>query len=794
MFNYTEASDLYFSLGITCIPCDGKKPLKKEGYQKDLTGPTSPLLPDFGTPNGLAALCGSYSSGLLILDFDLKNCDGVDVFSEWFNLLKEDMPRLASLLPAFKTVSGGYKVLLFGDNMPSAVLAKNEKGKPIIELQGEKALSMLPPSLGYDWTIGGPESIPFLTQSDVDYMVSLARCFNEYVEPEMPAYTPKGFTITGDSPLNKFDSDTDMTEWMVSLGWKVIKANSSQIHLNRPGAKHKRGVDATVFRSNNSVAFWSTSQELVPETNRTYRPSQFLVFTKYNGDFSNAAKDLASQYSLTPYNPNPKAAALTSKPVRPVKNAEHRFIPDNPAVNLEKQIFMRKLETHAKESLFKGVSVTEDFLNHTFELFAEIDKNEIEQFIADFYEENKDDFGADNQRFSPFQKAEKFLNKNFVIRRNSVLLSTHILNKSDLSETTYNIDSIWNMLQGNGVKVNRSQIVSLCNDSRIYQTYDPFVEYFNTLPQNPETGWIAKLADYVVVDEAIQPFWQSMFRKAMIRSIAGAIGEYPNREAIVLCSAKERVGKTQFVRFLSPWGTKKYFSDEPIIQNKDQTFRIAQNLIYLIDEIGQKSVNEKMADFLKMLISKQTINERRVYDTDNTTLNRKVTFWATSNIPYLYPGENSRWITIPVVSINHNYSNYKSGVQEVLIDKVWAEAYKAYMDGEDFELDDAEREIQAKINADWYIGNEAIGLVDSYINSSDMDCIWKTPEMIINDLVGYNPTIARRITSRNLIEAMRSRGIKHRYLKNENDFRVHEFFVNIRPKDFTPEPIPDAPF
>lgn len=787
MFNYTDASDFYFSFGITTIPCEGKKPLKNTGYQNDITGPTPSIQPDFGTPNGLAALCGSYSSGLLILDFDLKNCDGVDVFADWIGLIKEDMPRLSGILPAFKTVSAGYKVPFFAENLASEVLAKNEKGKPMIELQGEKALSILPPSLNYTWVTGGPQAIPFLSKSDVEYLLSLARCFNEYQEPEMPVYKPKGFTVSGDSPLNKFDSDTDMTEWMVSLGWKVVKANSNQIHLNRPQAKHKKGVDATVFRSNNSVAFWSTSQELVPETNRTYRPSQFLVFTKYKGDFSMAAKDLAAEYNMVPYNPNPEAAALTAKPVRPVKNAEHRFIPDNPAVNLEKQIFMRKLETHTRESLFKGVSITEEFLNHTFEILPELNQNEIKDFVANFYEENKDDFGADNQRFSPFQKAEKFINKNFVIRRNSVLLSTHILNKSDKSETTFNIDSLWNMLQGNGIKVNRGQVVSLCNDSRIYQTYDPFVEYFTNLPECTQTGHIAKLADYVIVDESIRDFWQSMFRKAMIRSVAGAIGEYPNREAIVLCSAKERVGKTQFIRFLSPWGTKKYFSDEPVIQNKDQTFRIAQNLIYLIDEIGQKSVNEKMADFLKMLISKQTINERRVYDIENTTLNRKVTFWATSNIPYLYQGENSRWISVPVIAINHNYSNYKSGVQEILIDNVWAEAYKAYMDGEDFELNDQEREIQAKINSDWYIGNEAMGLIDSYVNSTDGECQWRTPEMIINELVGFNPTIARRITSRNLIDAMRSRGIKHRYLKNYNDFRVHEFFVNIRQKDFAKE-------
>ena len=146
--NYNQENEFYFSYGITTIPCAGKKPLKNVGYQQSIEGPTAGIQPDYGQPDGLAALCGSYSSGLHLLDFDLKNAYGIDLFEEYMNLLGADNPTLKSFLVAFRTVSGGYKIPFFVEkNFRTEALAKNDKGKPTIELQGEKALSMLPPSV-----------------------------------------------------------------------------------------------------------------------------------------------------------------------------------------------------------------------------------------------------------------------------------------------------------------------------------------------------------------------------------------------------------------------------------------------------------------------------------------------------------------------------------------------------------------------------------------------------------------------------------------------------------------------
>jgi len=333
-------------------------------------------------------------------------------------------------------------------------------------------------------------------------------------------------------------------------------------------------------------------------------------------------------------------------------------------------------------------------------------------------------------------------------------------------------------MQKVGIKVSQQQVKSMLNDPQYFQLYDPFIDYFQGLGDRGK-GHIEKLAGYVRVEDSVQEFWKAMFRKALIRTVAGAVGGYPNREAIVLCSPQQNIGKTWFIRGLSPWEGGKYFSDEVIVQHKDQMFRICQNLIYLIDEIGQRATNEKASDYLKMLISKQTVNERRMWESETTNLSRKVTFWGSTNLPYLHPGENTRWISIPVLGINHNYNNYQTKVREVQIDEVWAEAYAAYMAGEAFEMTGPERDFQEFLNREWVIGNEAVGMVDNYVSPGTDGDAWMSSEEILSHLVQANPNIVRRLNATNLMEALRSRNIPHTFAKNEHGYKIHLFQCKI---------------
>jgi len=631
---------------------------------------------------------------------------------------------------------------------------------------------LVPGSLGYEWIEGNWDTVGVLTEEETDWMIGLARCMDEYVDPEVKVWEPKGPPITGDSPLNRYNAENTGAEWLQSFGFRLLRDNPTQAHFNRPGANNKHGTDATWYKEKNQVRIWSTSTGIVRDVDRNYTPAQLLVFTQYNEDWSAAATDLARQFSMPRIEKAEVRPVLSEKAEKPHKRME----PNAPGPDILNTIRIRHLEGWARKKVSGEVSLTEVLLQEAVDSHIDMDPDFVKDFVRTYYEEHEDDFGEDNIKM-PYLKAERFLKKEFIIRRNSVLLTTSILNKKG-EETNLNDNSIWNMMQKRGIKVSQQQVKAMLNDPQYFQLYDPFVNYFQGLGDRG-TGHIQRLSSYVVVTPDVKDFWEIMFRKAMIRTVAGAVGGYPNREAIVLCSPQQNIGKTWFIRGLSPWEGGRYFSDETIIQHKDQMFRICQNMIYLIDEIGQRAVNEKASDFLKMLISKQTVNERRMWESDTTVLNRKVTFWGSTNLPYLHPGENTRWISIPVQSINHDYNNFQTKKREVQIDEVWAEAYAAYMNGENYELTPAEREVQEFLNKDWVIGNEAMGMVDTYVSAAEDGSAWISTEEILAMLTQSNPNIVRRLNSTNMMQALRSRGIPHTYAKNEHGYKVHLFQCKV---------------
>jgi predicted P-loop ATPase len=804
-FNYQSEAEVLHGIGFSVLPVKGKETLLPKGYRDKMQlGLNAPMPPsdwhvkNVGEPDGVAVLCGKFSGNLLCLDFDLKNGDGEDFFGEYCMLIGGG--NILSRMVPTRTPSGGRHLWFRfeGKDRKSEKLARNPEKKDLIETRGTGGYAVVPPSAGYTWIAEKWEKMGVLTEEETDYVLGMARCMDQFVPDakEVPVWEPKGNVITPDSPLSRYDASTSGREFLEERGFRLIREHTSQAHFNRPDAKNRNGVDATWYKDKNHIRIWSTSTGLVQETERNYRPYQLLVFSEYNGDFSKAASDIARKFEMPrimkmEVRPEPAQKPLSIKEadeqdkVRAVlKEAPKLSKKHEPFVGgpeIIQKVAVRRLEGWIGEKLRKEVSLTDLLLEEAVEKHIELDPQFVKEFVQKYYEKNADDFGEDNIKM-PFLKAERFLKKHFIIRRNTVLLSTSILNRKTGEDSGLNENSIWNTMSRAGIKVSQAQVRAMMNDPQYYELYDPFVEYFKGLRKG-KAGSIQALADYVTVAPEVRPFWNTMFRKALIRTVAGAVGNYPNRECIVLCSPQQNIGKTWFVRNLSPWGSLKYFSDEVIIQNKDQMFRICQNMIYLIDEIGQRAINEKMSDFLKMLISKQSVNERRLWENETTNMARKVTFWGTSNLPYLYPGENTRWITIPIYGINHDYNNHVTKVQEIDIDDVYAEAYEAYMSGGPFELTQEERKIQEEINREWIIGNEATGLVDTYVEGSE-ESPWMSPEEILGLLVASAPNIVRRVNANNLTEALKSRKVPHTYARNVHGQRVHMFKckVNLNPR------------
>ena len=75
-----------------------------------------------------------------------------------------------------------------------------------------------------------------------------------------------------------------------------------------------------------------------------------------------------------------------------------------------------------------------------------------------------------------------------------------------------------------------------------------------------------------------------MFKKWLVRCARCALGGAINREVIMFKSDEQRIGKTQFFRYLIPPKLSDYYMENPEIGNKDALISLTENLIINFDE------------------------------------------------------------------------------------------------------------------------------------------------------------------------------------------------------------------
>jgi predicted P-loop ATPase len=229
--------------------------------------------------------------------------------------------------------------------------------------------------------------------------------------------------------------------------------------------------------------------------------------------------------------------------------------------------------------------------------------------------------------------------------------------------------------------------------------YDPFVGYFESLPEWDGVDYISKLANFVTADDKM--WWQLMFKKALVRNCACATGfvNY-NKQCVVLFGGSD-AGKSMFIRFLVPPFLEKYFNENPNIANrddKDARLSIAKNFITNLDDVG--NIRETELKELKSTFSKESINERLIYDRSNTRMARKTTFWGTADKEEFLIDEqgNVRWVIVRIKSILHDEGGQKGYSKNIDMNNVWAQAYHLLKSGFRFTLTKDEIEYSEKNN------------------------------------------------------------------------------------------------
>ena len=310
-----------------------------------------------------------------------------------------------------------------------------------------------------------------------------------------------------------------------------------------------------------------------------------------------------------------------------------------------------------------------------------IAKTEIEGIFRKVFEDNRDEYGIGKR--PPMERAEIYLKKKYDFAHNIVIGDYQMRPKGGKDWEQINENEIYRELRQHGVGVNLTDLRCILG-SKFCQDYDPFGEYFSDLPPwDGKTDHIGRLAACVKTSDDY--FWDSMFRKALVRSIKCALGVEVNRIIMVLVDQKQETGKTRFIKFLNPF-RDWYYTDQTIFGNyKDGELSLTENFIYNLEEVEELTPRELSK--LKAIISRSIVRLRRPFGKFAETLRRRCSFWASTNKPeFLSDIQNTRWVCFDVSGID-----WRTYVKEINIHDVWGQAWHLYKDGFDSDLTPEEK-------------------------------------------------------------------------------------------------------
>jgi len=311
--------------------------------------------------------------------------------------------------------------------------------------------------------------------------------------------------------------------------------------------------------------------------------------------------------------------------------------------------------------------------------------------------------------------------------------------KGALGWDPLNENDIWMEVNEYGIKMSKDNVKSILGSSFVDQ-YNPFVEYFEGLPEYDGTDWFSEITKYIDVDDP--DFFSVMLEKQCVRTIKCALEDgYYNRMVFTLQSEEQEIGKSRFIHWLNPFGND-YYSEQPLSENKDCQIALSQTFIYNLDELHE--MKSKNSSFVKSVLSKYAVFERKPYASQATMMPRRCSFFASTNrANFLTDTVNTRWIIFRVNSFA------ESLWAKINIDDVWSQAYALYNDKNYmYELTEEEKKKREERNKSFMEIPVETGLIIRYFKKSDTNCMMVSD--IIKELItraGYGIRVTNSVTS-----------------------------------------------
>jgi len=340
-----------------------------------------------------------------------------------------------------------------------------------------------------------------------------------------------------------------------------------------------------------------------------------------------------------------------------------------------------------------------------------IGKQRVEQIFRDVFETEKHFHGFDDK--PKHVKTEIVIADKWEFQRNVVTQSIDCRVRADQNAKfqKVNFDTVTRFALHCGQITSVDKIKSLLRSDFVPE-YDPLKSYFINLHDwDNSRDYISEFANYIQTDD--QPFYLSMFKKHLVRSVAQIMDYSVNRFVFVLVGEKQSTGKSTFIRSLSPFPAGEYYTESKVRDDKDGQFAFAENFIYNIEELSDMKNTD--VNRLKAIISQAIIKERKPYAHDVEPVVRRANFFgSTNNQNFLTDTENTRWLCHNVKSIDWNYS-------KIDISDLWSQAFALWKTGFNAQLTPDENEHQSQKNKIFEVSDVGKELIAKYFRVCDRD-------------------------------------------------------------------------
>ncbi len=232
------------------------------------------------------------------------------------------------------------------------------------------------------------------------------------------------------------------------------------------------------------------------------------------------------------------------------------------------------------------------------------------------------------------QLMKDFLKRRYLFRRNVVTgdveyqeKGRYITSWRPLTEEARN--DINNAAIDEGIKVWPKDMDRYIGSSRV-DDYDPVRQWMNSLPEWDGRDRLGEMADRVPTK---LNDWRNHFKvwmRAMVSQWTSGAGRMYGAQMVMMFVGAQGTRKSTFMRMILPPELQPFYIDRIDFSNKKEALRaLSRFLLINIDEYDQ--VSKAQTAYLKHLIQRTDVKERKMYETTYQQMQRYAAFCATTN-------------------------------------------------------------------------------------------------------------------------------------------------------------------